>query len=82
MVSSLLVEPCDDLVELWQGDIHALETGVVVVRCRHISQLVLDNCEHFADCEENASSEFVLVIYLQPPCEITSNCGFQDLSTW
>ncbi len=82
MVSSLLIQASDDLVEPREGDIHALQTGVVVVRGRHISQLVLDNCEHFADCKEDATSEFVLVIYLQPPCEIPSNCGFQDLSTW
>ncbi len=82
MVSSLLIEPSDDLVEPRQGDIHAFQTGMVVVRSRHISQLVLDNCEHFADSEEDATSEFVLVIYLQPLGEITSNCGFQDLSTW
>lgn len=47
---------------------------------RHISQLVLDDCEHLTDSVEYAAGEFVLVIDGEPAAEHRSDVGLEDLS--
>ena len=54
--------------------------SVMLLTRRHISQLVLDDCEHLADCVEDASGKFVLVIDSQPATEHLCDVRLEDLS--
>ena len=46
----------------------------------HVSQLVLDDCEHLADRVKDAPRKFVLVIDSQPATEHLCNVSLEDLS--
>lgn len=46
---------------------------------RHISELVLDDCEHLTNGVENAACEFVLIVDGQPATYHLSDGGLENL---
>mmetsp|Transcript_15859 Transcript_15859/g.21480 ORF Transcript_15859/g.21480 Transcript_15859/m.21480 type:complete len:265 (-) Transcript_15859:7-801(-) len=52
---------------------------MVIVRGRLICHPVAHHCVHLPDCEEDAPSEFVLVVDGEPAVEAVASFGLQDL---
>ena len=63
ILSSLLIfHACNDFVKPRKRYIEFDMTRMMVLRCWLVGQFIFDNRKHFAHGEENATSEFVLII--------------------
>ena len=73
------MDAVQDFIKSWKRYVKLCVGGMMLLAGGDIGQLALDIGIHFANCEENASRQLVLIVQSQPIGQKGDDAGFKDL---
>ena len=73
------MDAVQDFIKSWKRYVKLCVGGMVLLAGGDLGELALDIGVHFADCEENAPRQLVLVVQGQPLGHQCDDVGFKDL---